>query len=206
MPLWVQQLLDGTRGKYKVLVVPGCGCLGRAEVAAIEAFVRAGGTAVVCEKAGCYNEFHQTIREWRFAPLFAAAGARSEGFVVRYSDRGYLADFENARRTMFAAFGQGRAVYLPLIRNDARPIRTYEEMGGYDFSLLVPELDWAEPYAFGGSLECYRSFKRRRHVPLLKTSGLAAASRRARPCSGTSSMPPEATRARSSGRATPWST
>lgn len=44
--------------------------------------------------------------------------------------------------------------------------------GGYDFSLLVPELDWAEPYAFGGSLECYRSFKRRRHVPLLKTSGL----------------------------------
>lgn len=44
--------------------------------------------------------------------------------------------------------------------------------GGYDFSLLVPELDWAEPYAFGGSLECYRSFKRRRHMPLLKTSGL----------------------------------
>jgi len=44
--------------------------------------------------------------------------------------------------------------------------------GGYDFSLLVPELDWAEPYAFGGALDCYRSFKRRRHVPLLKTSGL----------------------------------
>jgi hypothetical protein len=44
--------------------------------------------------------------------------------------------------------------------------------GGYDFSLLVPELDWAEPYAFGGSMDCYRSFKRRRHVPLLKTSGL----------------------------------
>ena len=44
--------------------------------------------------------------------------------------------------------------------------------GGYDFSLLVPELDWAEVYDFGGSLACFRSFKRRRHVPLLKTSGL----------------------------------
>ncbi len=44
--------------------------------------------------------------------------------------------------------------------------------GGYDFAKLVPELDWAEPYVYGGSLDCYRSFKRRRAVPLLKTSGL----------------------------------
>jgi len=132
MPLWGQQLLDGTLGRYKVLVVPGCGCLSREEVAAIEAFVKTGGTAVVCEKAGCYNEFHQTLREWRFAPLFAAAGVRSEGFAMRYTDRGYLADFANSRRLMSSAFGQGRAVYLPLIRNDARPVRTYEEMGGYD--------------------------------------------------------------------------
>jgi hypothetical protein len=49
--------------------------------------------------------------------------------------------------------------------------------GGYDFSILVPELDWAEPYAFGGSMDCYRSFKRRRHVPLLKTSGLGGGAR-----------------------------
>ncbi|HOX06366.1 MAG TPA: beta-galactosidase [Planctomycetota bacterium] len=52
--------------------------------------------------------------------------------------------------------------------------------GGYDFSILVPELDWAEVYDFGGSLACYRSFKRRRHVPLLKTTfmgGSAAAHR-----------------------------
>jgi len=44
--------------------------------------------------------------------------------------------------------------------------------GGYDFSELVPVLDWAEPYAFGGSLDCFRSFKQRRHVPLLRTIGL----------------------------------
>lgn len=132
MPLWGQQLLDGTLGNYKVLVVPGCGCLSRAEVSAIEEFVSAGGAAVICEKAGCYNEFHQTIREWRFAPLFAAARGGAAGFAVRYSDRGYLADFAHSARTMSAAFGQGRAVYLPLVRNSAQPIATYAEMGGYD--------------------------------------------------------------------------
>lgn len=53
--------------------------------------------------------------------------------------------------------------------------------GGYDFSKLVPELDWAEPYAYGGSLDCFRSFKRHRAVPLLKTTGLggSAAAREA---------------------------
>lgn len=132
MPLWGQQLLDGTLGNYKVLVVPGCGCLSRAEVAAIESFVKAGGTAIICEKAGCYNEFHQTIRTWRFAPLFAAAGARPEGFAMRYTERGYFAEFANSGRPMTAAFGQGRAVYLPLVRNDAKPIRTYAEIGGYE--------------------------------------------------------------------------
>ena len=139
MPLWGQQLLDGTLGKYKVLVVPGCGCPSREEVAAIEAFVKAGGTAVICEKAGCYNEFHQTIREWRFAPLFSNSG----GFAVSYSDRGYLADFANSRRAMVAAFGKGRAVYLPLIRNGAKPIRTYDEMGGYEgFAYLKLGRKW----------------------------------------------------------------
>jgi hypothetical protein len=44
--------------------------------------------------------------------------------------------------------------------------------GGYDFARLVPLLDWAEPYDFGGSLDCFRSFKPRRAYPLLKTSGL----------------------------------
>ncbi len=44
--------------------------------------------------------------------------------------------------------------------------------GGYDFAKLVPELDWVEAYAFGQSVDCFRSFKRRREVPFLKTSGL----------------------------------
>ncbi|HOX06368.1 MAG TPA: hypothetical protein PK280_08205 [Planctomycetota bacterium] len=143
MPLWGQQLLDGTLGKYKVLVVPGCGCPSRAELAAIEKFVATGGTAVICEKAGCYNEFHQTIREWRFAPLFAAAGAKPEGFAVSYTDRGYLADFANSRRPMVAPFGKGRAVYLPLVRNSAKPVATYEEMGGYEgFAYLKLGRKW----------------------------------------------------------------
>ncbi|MCX7590295.1 MAG: beta-galactosidase, partial [Kiritimatiellae bacterium] len=44
--------------------------------------------------------------------------------------------------------------------------------GGFDMSLLVPVLDWAEPYAYANSLDCFRSFKPRRHMPLLKTTGL----------------------------------
>jgi len=133
MPLWGQQLLDGTLGKFKVLVVPGCGCPSREEIAAIEAFVKAGGTAVICEQAGCYNEFHQTIREWRFAPLFAAAGAARDGFAMRYAmtgDRpadysiGAQPSFANGKRELVADFGRGRAVYLPLVRASARPVQT----------------------------------------------------------------------------------
>jgi len=143
MPLWGQQLLDGTLGRYKVLVVPGCGCLSREEVAAIESFVKAGGAAVICENAGCYNEYHQTIREWRFAPLFAGLGARPEGFAMRYLERGAQPEFDNNRKELSAACGQGRAVYLPLVRKDRRPVRTYEEMGGYDgFAYLALGRNW----------------------------------------------------------------
>lgn len=44
--------------------------------------------------------------------------------------------------------------------------------GGYDFSKLAPAMDWAEPYDFGQSVDCLRSFKTRRDYPLLRTSGL----------------------------------
>lgn len=44
--------------------------------------------------------------------------------------------------------------------------------GGYDMAQLIPELDWAEPYTFGNSVDCFRSFKSRRNTPLLKTTGL----------------------------------
>ncbi len=41
--------------------------------------------------------------------------------------------------------------------------------GGYDFSKLVPVLDWVEAYDFGGSVSCCRSFKARRDFRNLKT-------------------------------------
>jgi glycosyl hydrolase family 42 (putative beta-galactosidase) len=44
--------------------------------------------------------------------------------------------------------------------------------GGYDFAKLVPEMEWVEAYAFGQSVDCCRSFKTRRDMPFLKTSGL----------------------------------
>jgi Beta-galactosidase/Beta-galactosidase trimerisation domain len=44
--------------------------------------------------------------------------------------------------------------------------------GGYDFAKLVPEMEWVEAYSFGQSVDCFRSFKKRRDVPFLKTSGL----------------------------------
>ncbi|MCX7590836.1 MAG: beta-galactosidase, partial [Kiritimatiellae bacterium] len=57
MPLWGQQLMDGTLEKYRVLVVPGCGCLGRDETSCIIEFVRKGGGVVILENAGCYDEY-----------------------------------------------------------------------------------------------------------------------------------------------------
>jgi hypothetical protein len=43
--------------------------------------------------------------------------------------------------------------------------------GGYDFSRFVPYLDWIEPYAFGGSMEAVRSFKKG-PITIFHTSGL----------------------------------
>ncbi len=46
--------------------------------------------------------------------------------------------------------------------------------GGWDFARLVPELDWAEPYAYACAPDIFRSFKRARDVRLIKTAGLGA--------------------------------
>lgn len=43
--------------------------------------------------------------------------------------------------------------------------------GGYDFSRFVPLLDWIEPYAFGGSMEAVRSF-RKGPIAIFHTAGL----------------------------------
>jgi hypothetical protein len=44
--------------------------------------------------------------------------------------------------------------------------------GGWDFSKLVPELDWAEPYAYACVPDIFRSFKRARDVRTIKCTGL----------------------------------
>jgi hypothetical protein len=43
--------------------------------------------------------------------------------------------------------------------------------GGYDFSRFVPQMDWIEPYAFGGSMEAIRSFKKG-PITIFHTAGL----------------------------------
>ena len=131
MPLWGQQLPDGTLERYRLLVVPGTGCISREEASKIEEFVGAGGRAVILENAGCYDQYHRTIREWRFAPLFESA-AKPGGFAMRYLERGRLPEFEHMRKPLFAEFGKGRVAYLPQIRKSRAPVRTYEEIGGYD--------------------------------------------------------------------------
>lgn len=130
MPLWGQQLFDGTLDKYKVLVVPGCACLSRDEAQRIMDYVAAGGGAVILENAGTYSEYHQTLKQWRFAPLFVGA-ARPEGFAMAYGGN-YAASFGNQKRPLLAAFGKGKALYLPQIRKTREPVRTYDEIGGYD--------------------------------------------------------------------------
>ncbi|MCK5711562.1 MAG: beta-galactosidase, partial [Hyphomicrobiaceae bacterium] len=44
--------------------------------------------------------------------------------------------------------------------------------GGWDFAKLIPEMDWAEPYAYACSLDIFRSFKRSRDMRFIKTTGL----------------------------------
>ncbi|MGQ9662507.1 MAG: hypothetical protein ACUVWX_09255 [Kiritimatiellia bacterium] len=142
MPLWGQQLLDGTLKKYRVLVVPGCACLSRAEVAQMIEFVAGGGGLVILENAGCYDEYHHTIRQWRFAPLFEAV-ADPAGFAISYSERGRRPSFAHQRAPLFATFGKGRCAYLPLIRRSRKPVRTYEEIGGYNgFQHLQLPRNW----------------------------------------------------------------
>jgi hypothetical protein len=52
--------------------------------------------------------------------------------------------------------------------------------GGYDFSKIVAPTQWVEAYDYGGSVDCYRSFKPRRDFPILKTSGLGGGADAAR--------------------------
>ncbi len=44
--------------------------------------------------------------------------------------------------------------------------------GGWDFAKLVPELDWAEPYAYACVPDLFRSFRRARDVRMIKCTGL----------------------------------
>ncbi len=142
MPLWGQQLLDGEVKKYRVLVVPGCGCLSRDEVGKITDFAAGGGSVVILENAGCYDEYHHTISTWRFAPLLESV-AEADGFAVRYLARGAQPCFDNQKKPLFAEFGKGRVAYLPQIRKTRDPVGTYDEIGGYDgFQHLALPRNW----------------------------------------------------------------
>ncbi|MHC4915825.1 MAG: beta-galactosidase, partial [Planctomycetota bacterium] len=44
--------------------------------------------------------------------------------------------------------------------------------GGWDFARVVPELDWAEPYAWACSPDLYRSLKSSREMKMIKCTGL----------------------------------
>jgi hypothetical protein len=142
MPLWGQQLLDGTLEKYKVLVVPGCACMSREEVSSVIGFVESGGGVVILEGSGCFNERHQTIGQWRFAPLFEAV-ADPEGLQVRYAARQRSAGLGHEQGPLFATFGKGKALYLPQIRKTRECVHSYEEIGGYDgFQHLELPRNW----------------------------------------------------------------
>ena len=131
MPLWGQQLLDGTLEKFKVLVVPGCACLSKAEAAKILGFAASGGGVVLLENAGCFDEFHHTLKTWRFAPAFESV-ADPAGFALHYTGRLLTPHFEHQKKALSSAYGQGQIAYLPQIRSTREPVRTYEEIGGYD--------------------------------------------------------------------------
>ncbi len=129
MPMWGQQLLDGTLDRYKVLVVPGCACLADDELEAIRRFVEGGGAVVILENAGTYAEDHRQISRWRFAPLFQSI-ANGDDFAMRYDTRTGPGTFAGRRR-MEADCGKGRAVYIPQVRFERDAMPTYSELGGY---------------------------------------------------------------------------
>jgi hypothetical protein len=151
MPLWGQQLFDGTLGRYRVLVVPGCACLSRDEAAAVFRFVEEGGTAVLLENAGTHSEFHEQITNWRFAPLFESV-ADPEGFKMTYLGRYGSGTFAN-RKKMVAEFGKGKAIYLPQVRKQRDVMESYKELGGYNGlqHLVLPPKWKALPNAVVGT-------------------------------------------------------
>jgi hypothetical protein len=130
MPIWGQQLLDGTLDRYHTLIVPGCACMSRDQVAAIFEFVEEGGTAIILENAGTYSEVHRQIATWRFAPLFESV-ADAGGFEVSYIGRNGPGTFAN-RKKMIAEVGKGRAIYLPQIRAERDAMPSYAAMGEYN--------------------------------------------------------------------------
>ncbi len=144
MPLWGQQLLDGTLEKYKVLVVPGCACLSKKEANRIMRFAKAGGGVVFLENAGTYGEYQRSIETWRFAPLFEGASPKA-AFRMRYLEGGHRPEFDAQKKPLFARYGKGRVAYLPQIRKTRVPVRTYDEIGGYDgFQHLQLPAHWRE--------------------------------------------------------------
>lgn len=142
MPLWRQQLYDGTLARYRVLVLAGNACFSREDFAAVKRFVADGGGLVILENAGTYNEFHQTISQWRFAEFFDPTGGDVR-FKMQYSQRGAIPAFAAQSRPMSARVGAGKVVYLPQVRATRQPVRTYAEIGGYDgFEHLQLPRDW----------------------------------------------------------------
>ncbi len=129
MPLWRQQLYDGTLERYSVLILPGNACFSRKDTETVTKFVERGGGLVILENAGTYDEFHHTIQDWRFARLFRDQG---DEFRVTYADRGCTPQFARDRKPLSAEYGRGRVLYLPQVRKSRDPVRSYDEIGGYD--------------------------------------------------------------------------
>ena len=145
MPLWAQQMFDGTLEKYKLLVVPGCSCLSAEEIDRIVAFAEAGGVVVLCDAVAMFDEHHMLLRTWPLAKLFGDVDPA--GFAINYAGRKqFFPSFENQELgPLTAKVGKGEVVYLPRIRQSSEPVKTYEEIGGYDgFQHLQLPAHWRD--------------------------------------------------------------
>ena len=90
---------------------------------------------------------------WNFAPWHDHRAFMNQSFVDAYRD-----------------YAEELRKHDPEARAGLAGTQCPSVFGGYDFSLMVPAIDWVEPYDFANSVDCIRSFAPRREFPILKTS------------------------------------
>ncbi|HNQ35639.1 MAG TPA: beta-galactosidase trimerization domain-containing protein, partial [bacterium] len=140
--------------EFDLLILPDSQYVSQAQAAALIEFVKKGGSLLITENSGLYNDEGRRRTSPVFGPLFAGdwkAGSSRSSETWSFDPHQQFITLGEAGQPARALFGRGRAAYLPKLEYVYRP-RTFKSRYNVHYDGIDSRY-WKEPYNAAEVLE-----------------------------------------------------